>query len=178
MMDSIADIQVTRVGDYQVHIPLGYMESWLKEADEDYGLYLEPPFQRGHVWTTAQREAYLKFFFSNATTSRIIYFNCPDWWPNPAEIDCHGMYCIDGLQRLTTLRMFLRDEVKLFDKYLSEYQDAKEVLRHATHCLQFNVNNLPKMRDMISWYLDTNTGGTPHTAQEIARVRKLLDGAK
>lgn len=31
---------------------------------------------------------------------------------------------------------------------------------------------------MLQWYIDMNTGGTPHSREEIARVEKLLSEEK
>ena len=66
--------QFTKSGDYEVNIRLNHLEKTLKEYDEDYGLELNPDFQRGHVWSEEQQRAYVEFFIKGGKTARIIYF--------------------------------------------------------------------------------------------------------
>ena len=39
----------------------------------------------------------------------------------------------------------------------------------------FNVNNLKTRADVLRWYLEMNTGGTPHSKEEIKRVEELYE---
>lgn len=169
-------------GTYEVDISLSRLEKTLQEYDmeNDVGgnLHLNPEFQRGHVWTMEQREAYMESFLTNKSTNNVIYLNNPEWDNDLDKIDCTGYYCLDGLQRLTTFRMFLNNEVKVFGHYLNEYEDYKLFTNRANCCIKININNLPTMKDMIEWYIGINSGGTPHTEQEIDRVRKLLNNYK
>ena len=49
--------QLTRIGNYQVNMPLRYIPDAIKKWQEDewYNLQLNPNFQRGHVWTEEQQ---------------------------------------------------------------------------------------------------------------------------
>ena len=42
-------------------------------------------------------------------------------------------------------------------------------------CMFLNVNDLKFEKEVLQWYIDMNAGGTPHTAEEIFRVKKLID---
>ncbi len=44
----------TSDGNYKVNMSFDYLIRWIKEQQE-YGLQLNPDFQRGHVWTEEQR---------------------------------------------------------------------------------------------------------------------------
>ena len=38
-----------------------------------------------------------------------------------------------------------------------------------------NVNDLPSRGAVLRWYIELNSGGTPHSDAEIGRVRALLE---
>ena len=42
---------------YEINVSFKQIERTLKEFEEDYGLELNPDFQRGHVWTEEQQIA-------------------------------------------------------------------------------------------------------------------------
>jgi Protein of unknown function DUF262. len=163
----------TKDGDYEVNIGLKYLESALKDYEKDYGLELNPDFQRGAVWTEEQQIAYVEFFLRDGKTARIIYFNCPSFYRNVKKQDS-PMVCVDGLQRLTALRKFLNNELKAFGSYLNDFEDKDIMLRKISQ-LRFNINNLQTRKEVLQWYLDFNTGGTVHNQEEIDRVKKLLE---
>ncbi|NCI19748.1 DUF262 domain-containing protein [Clostridium botulinum] len=163
----------TKDGDYEVNIGLKYLESTLKDYEEDYGLELNPDFQRGAVWTEEQQVAYVEFFLRGGKTARVIYFNCPSFDRNTSENNS-PMVCVDGLQRLTALRKFLNNELKVFGSYLNDFED-KEIMLRSIGQLRFNVNNLKTRKEVLQWYLDFNTGGTVHSQEEINRVKELLE---
>jgi uncharacterized protein with ParB-like and HNH nuclease domain len=166
----------TRDGDYEVNIGLKYLETTLKDYEESYGLELNPDFQRGHVWTEDQQIAFVEFFLKGGKTARVMYFNCPSFSRSIKENDS-PMVCVDGLQRLTALRRFLNNEIKVFGLYLDDFEDKDIMLRKIGN-LRFNINNLQTKKEVLQWYLDFNTGGTVHSKEEIERVEKLLEEEK
>lgn len=97
----------TKDGDYEVSIGLKYLESILKDYDKDYGLELNPDFQRGNVWSEEQQIAYVEFFLRGGKTARVIYFNCPSF-NKVVSNNNSPMVCVDGLQRLTAMRKFFK----------------------------------------------------------------------
>ena len=170
--------QFTSVGNYEVNIPLRYLEKNIKEYEEGYALDLNPDFQRGHVWTREQQTAWLEYFFSGGVTGNVLYFNCPEFIvgrskEQRAKRNISGMTIVDGLQRLTALRAFLRNEVAIFGHYLDEFEDRDKYLTHKS--VRFNVNCLQTREELLTWYIEMNSGGTPHTQEEIERVRNLLN---
>jgi hypothetical protein len=44
-----------------------------------------------------------------------------------------------------------------------------------TNTLIIHVNNLKTEKEVLQWYIDMNAGGTPHTTEEIDRVKKLIN---
>lgn len=161
------DIQQFPRSDYEVDVPWTALERTVNRHVEDDGLDLSPDFQRGHVWTSAQRSAYVEYILSGGQGGRVLSFNRSGWLgPGP-----QGPYqIIDGLQRLTTALMFMRDEVTAFDHVFSEFTDRMRM--HVG--FKWRVFELPTRSDVLRYYLAMNTGGTPHSSDEIERVRGLL----
>ena len=170
----ISDIpKFIQESNYEPTFSFGSIERELKKYEEDYALELNPDFQRGHVWTEEQQIAYVEFLLKGGKTANVIYFNCP-YFPECKEDDDEmDMVCVDGLQRITALRRFLNNEIKVFDHYLNEFEDANILKRK--YSIRFNINNLKTRREVLKWYLDFNTGGTIHSKTEIERVKQLLN---
>lgn len=165
----------TRDGDYEVNIPLEYLEGKIKEFEKDYSLELNPDFQRGNVWTEEQQIAYVEFYLRGGKTARVIYFNCPYWTDYEPEKYDFGMQCVDGLQRLTALRRFINNEIKAFDTYHKDFEGSPRMCNDG---LRFNINDLKTRKEVLQWYLDMNNGGTVHTKEEINKVKRMIEECK
>lgn len=159
---------------YEVNIPLNYLDAKLTEYETDpaYKLQLNPDFQRGNVWTEAQQIAFVEFFLRGGKTGRVIYFNKPSW-DTKATTDYDEFVCVDGLQRLTALRKFMRNELKVFGRYLHDFEESIRLCRSGDN-LKFNINSLQTKTEVLQWYVDFNSGGTVHTEDEINRVKEMI----
>ena len=163
--------KLTRVGSYQVNIPLRDIPDRIKKWQEDawYNLQLNPNFQRGHVWTKEQQVKYIEYLLRGGKAANVIYFNQPSW-QGEATTDYNDFVCVDGLQRLTAVLRFMNNEIKAFGSYYKEFDDKLPF----DVDLIFNVNNLKTEKEVLQWYVDMNSGGTPHTDEEIERVEKMI----
>lgn len=56
----------------------------------------------------------------------------------------------------------------MFGAYFYEYK-----INITDAAMYLNVNDLKTEREVLQWYVDMNAGGTPHTSDEIERVRKM-----
>lgn len=167
----------TEKGDYEPSVGLKSLISTLDEFTKDYGLELNPDFQRGNVWTEKQQISYLEFFLRGGITGRVIYFNCPYFIEGTVEDYKNGKYdmpmvCVDGLQRLTAILKMIRGEIKVFGIYLQEFEDYEVMMRGLR--IRINVNNLKTKKEVLQWYIDFNSGGTVHSDEEINRVKNML----
>lgn len=162
--------KITSEGDYEISIGLKHLEETLQGYRDDYSLEVNPDFQRGHVWSKEQQTGYVEFFIRGGVTARTIYFNCPNF----NSLTPGKMVCVDGLQRLTALRKFLNNDLKVFGHYLNYFED-KDIFLRKSFKLKFNINNLKTKKEVLKWYLDLNTGGVVHSDQEITRVKDMLN---
>lgn len=160
-----ADIPLlTPYGNHNEDIPLEMLEGRVQQFLE-LGLNLNPDFQRGHVWTEEQQSRFVEYLLSGGREQHAIFFN------TTSPRGFHGDFVIvDGLQRLTACRRFLANEVRVYGRLLNEFEDN---LSYSVQ-LRFNINNLPTRKDVLRWYLEINSGGTPHTFEELERVENLL----
>ena len=63
------------------------------------------------------------------------------------------------------------DEIKVFGSLYCEFQDSPRIIEDT---LRVNINDLKTRDEVLQWYIDINAGGTPHTKEEIERVRAML----
>jgi hypothetical protein len=144
-----------------------------EKEDKSYVEYIVPEWQRGHVWTEEQQIAYIEYCFTaplqgGSATEVIIaeqYFN--EFGSNK---DFHvKLYLIDGLQRTTAVRRFLKHEIKVFGRFADEYE--------IRGCVDFRVHMLKvkSEKEAIELYLSLNGTGTPHTAEELNNARNMLE---
>lgn len=161
----------TRDGHWECDFNFIYLIKFIDEQIKDYGLQLSPDFQRGHVWTEEQQIKWLEFFLRGGKTSRVIYLNKPDWHSSIPEGSYNDFVCVDGLQRLTAIRRFVDGEIPVFGSYFYEFEDKMSIIGDT---VRVNVNDLKSKKQVLQWYVDMNSGGTPHTNEEIEKVKDMI----
>lgn len=171
---NIKDIpEFTDPGSYQIDQPIRDIPKWVQEHQEEMGLELNPDFQRGHVWTPEQETAYMEFVLRGGNTGRDLFFNHPGWMTT-FEGD---FVCVDGLQRLTAVLRFMDDKVPVFGGYVASQIEGLE-RNLCRYSFKIHINNLQSRRDVLKWYLEMNEGGTPHSQEELDRIRKMISETK
>ena len=159
----------TNWGQHKEAVRWSAIERVLEEWKKDYGLDIDPDFQREHVWTEKQQIAYVEYCLRSGRVGRDILFNC-DWGNFDIETR-ENMVLVDGKQRLQAVRLFMSNKIEVFGHKHSEFDDK---LNMTEHVFFFYVNNLKTKKEVLQWYLDLNTGGTIHTEEEIEKVKLLL----
>ena len=163
-----ADIPAfTQDGHYRVDVPLAHLEDHVARMEEDLDLELNPDFQRGHVWDEPRQIAYVEYVLRGGLGSSEFRLNHPGWMKSWKG----SFVLVDGLQRITALRRFLAGEIPAFGGYIGEYEDPEQLNMFT---VAFRVNDLRTRADVLRWYLEINTGGVVHTAEEIERVEEML----
>lgn len=155
-------------GKYHFDLELKSLPRWIEEHQREYGLQLRPDFQRGDRWSLAQQIAFVEFLLKGGKTQPIL-LNHPLWTKG---LDA-PFVCVDGLQRLTALLKFLEGKLPVFGgHYAADIEDLNNVLRQCH--LRIYINELKTEAEVLEWYLELNSGGTPHTAEELDKVRVML----
>lgn len=164
--------QFTRSGTWQCDFDLQGLVKWIVNEQKNENLQLNPDFQRGHVWTEEQQIAFLEYFLKGGKSGTIIYFNKPDWH-NSVETNAYNDFvCVDGLQRITAATRFVNNEIPVFGTFFKDFEDRPRM----THTIKINVNDLKSKKEVLQWYIDMNAGGTPHTSEEIQRIKNMIKG--
>jgi hypothetical protein len=158
---------------YEIDIGWDYLEEHLKSWEdrgakrEFGGVDYSPDYQRAHVWTREQQIAYVEYILQGGEVGRNITWNCSTWnttYTTPMEL-------VDGKQRLEAVRSFLRDGFPVFGHVYSSFTGR---IRSVLVGFKFRVCQLQTREEVLNLYLNINAGGTPHTAAELDKVRKLL----
>lgn len=167
---------------YTVDLRLNGLEHFLSTTASDVvgmggSFELDPDFQRGHVWTDSQRSLFIESLLRGCAPKNIL-FNCPGWSKrsDSGDIPEHTFQCVDGLQRLTAVRMFMADDISIFggirasDLRGSPFDPGR-------YTLSASIYEFSARSDLLTFYIDLNRGGTVHADSEIQRVRELLQEA-
>jgi hypothetical protein len=166
--------QFTRNAPYAVDVGWDYLPLYYAGAILEEQLNVSPDFQRGYVWTPEQKVRYVEFILRGGQTGKDLYTNCPGWkYGQVGESYPNGWYVlVDGKQRLDAVLGFLNNEFPIFGgNYRRDYSDRTDIVR----CnFRWHVNDLETRDEMLSWYIDLNSGGTVHSPDEINRVRGLI----
>jgi hypothetical protein len=165
----------TRAASYACDVSWHFLPDHYARYVREYGLDVDPPFQRGYVWTQQQKIRYCEFILRGGATGRDLYLNCPGWnntvtlGPRTGQL---GYVClVDGKQRLDAVLGFLADEMPVFGHLRSEYSDEPDIIDARFH---WHVNDLQTWPEVLQWYIDLNAGGTVHSDEEIHRVREMI----
>lgn len=117
-----------------------------------------------------QNSSKLPSWSSGSEANNTIYFNCPRFTSGAVSFD--KFVLVDGKQRLQAVLDFLDNKIRIFGHYFKEFEDKIGV---GTIRLRFCVAELATRKEILEWYISINAGGTPHTKEEINKVRSLLD---
>jgi len=157
-------------GDYHVDISFKHLETWIADQEQYFKFDLNPDFQRGHVWDDVKREEYIKHLLRGGNSGTSVFFNCPSW-QGKATTQYNEMVCVDGLQRITAIRKFMNNELKVYGVFYRDFTDNLPLNARLT----VYVNELQTKADVLKWYLELNSGGVIHTQEELERVKALYE---
>lgn len=161
---------------YIIDVDWRYLEVQLTHYDEDHcRLNFNPEYQRGRVWTREQQIEYVEYKIRGGIGADIICLNVPglrgEYKPKTADLLDYQGEVVDGLQRLTAVLEFKKDMFPIFGDHY-----CKDLGRIPSYLIfKFKIGNFWHRREVLTWYLAVNSKGTPHSVEEIERVRKLLD---
>ena len=173
-MARLADIPKEPIAVWRTDVDPRQLVDMLEWWDREMpgGVELDPDFQRGHVWTPAQRSAWMEHVLQGGMGGRELTFNCPRW----QRTGCKGpIVLVDGKQRIETVRKWLSGRLPAFGRKIEEWEDWKTYGIRA-QLLQVRMHVLETRTELLGWYLRHNGGGTPHTRRELERVQRMMAG--
>jgi hypothetical protein len=168
-----SDIPQFPTARYEIDVSWMHLERGLKDIAGEGEIRLDPDYQRAHVWTSQQQIDYVEFQLSGGDVSRTLVFNAP-FWDRISEVPFEDQYVelLDGKQRLEAVRAFLRGDIAVFGQKFDEFEGPFPTMNYR---FRFHVCCLETRVEVLELYLKINAGGTPHSQQELDRVRGLLE---
>lgn len=152
---------------YTVNVSWESLEDHMDRYITKYDLKMNPDFQRGHVWTREQQIKYVEYMLKAPDSGgKVILLNHPGWMGN-----WRGEFVVvDGLQRLTAAREFLKGNIPAYEHTIDEFEGT---IPSEVEFL-FQISKIKERDDLLKWYININVGGTPHSMEEIERVKLLI----
>ncbi|WP_329390228.1 DUF262 domain-containing protein [Streptomyces sp. NBC_01716] len=185
-----------------VHLGLSASDRQVRELarsfTETFGLDLQPPYQRGRVWSEDQKMALIRSWLTGTPTGVVIFNDrtTTEWADtngyDPTERG-EAMYaCIDGQQRISTAIDWFGDEFAVPASWFNadditatgDTDDGPYVRwsgltlrrqRHFANRAQLAVAEarVATIRDEAAIYLLVNGGGTPQTDADMGNAAQI-----
>ncbi|MFY1595529.1 DUF262 domain-containing protein [Micromonospora sp. WMMD737] len=188
---------LTRLPINASSMPLTSLVAYVENGRID----LNPPYQRGDVWTDDQRIALVYSWLTGATVPSItINDRSSTIWTDTDVYDIattdQGIWAvIDGRQRLTTAVMWMRGEFAVPASWFpaemvetTEDTDDGPYVRHTGLSLlgqnrgtnrtivPVGIGEFASLRAEAEIYLLLNGGGTPQTDADMANAARVAEG--
>jgi len=166
----------------------------------EFGLDLNPPYQRGQAWTEDQQIALIRSWLTGTPTGVVIFNDrsTPEWKAangyDPSERDEAIYACIDGQQRISAARAWFGDELAVPASWFesahverAEDTDDGPYLRwsglslvrqrHFANRAHLTVATarVATVQEEAAIYLLVNGGGTPQTDSDMANARRVAE---
>lgn len=171
---------------------------WLVKQIDDGDIDINPPYQRGAVWTEDQRVALMRSLLSGVPVPTLIVNDRHgQHWTDTATYDRHSgdapsYAVVDGKQRLLCLKAWFDGELAIPASWIeAEYIDHTEDTRDGPYVRATGLNDLGRratgerillpvgeamagsLREEAEIFLLVNGGGTPQTDADMDNARRI-----
>ena len=140
---------------------------------EQFGVDLDPSYQRKIVWTEQQQSKFVGAALENPKA-------VPPFWLNwkHLEHDRSHSEMVDGRQRTNACIRWLNGDIEAVCPcgITVAYQDLDEVDRRCCSTsigFTWNFVDLDSI-EIMKFYLRLNSGGTIHSPEDLAKVSKMI----
>lgn len=170
-------------GSMPTTVPLKSLVHSLTEATDRRPTWdLNPSYQRGSVWTPEHQSLFIGHVLSGGIVPPIYVQRYETQKNVPRGVSYVDLpeEVLDGKQRCLAWLAFYRGDIgaTLDDGKVLFYRDFNEVERRDSR-LDLRVVFLDlSYEERLKFYLRLNSGGVPHTQEELDRVKELLRAAQ
>lgn len=141
-------------------------------------LWLDPPFQRGSVWTLEQKQRLIESFLDELPVPPIAMEQVWNWSTEQQALVPGHEWCymvIDGRQRCEALLGFVDGTFAVRGEYFRDQPEAFQ--RHfGNSSLAVITTRLGSLRACADLYVRLLTTGTAHTPAEIEAAQQFIRG--
>ncbi|UNK75806.1 DUF262 domain-containing protein [Raoultella planticola] len=163
-----AEIFRARTGEY----PIDMYIQWIKNSALNFGA----EYQRDYVWGHREQQDFLRVLISGFPIGSVALAKAPDW--DVSE----GPYIevVDGKQRLTTLKLFINNEIPILlsgeEIYWFEFSRAEQ-LAFGRPTLSAVILDDATEKDRLAYFVAVNFTGVPQSEEHRQKVLKLQERA-
>jgi len=170
-------LEFERIGTQTYQQPMGMLaQSFVLRASDEPGRepwVLDPPFQRGSVWTPDQKVAWIETLLRGLGIPAIIVNRFPDEHP------VYGFreVVIDGQQRLRATAEFMQSHFRVRGELWSEQSKTFQrgfVMSQSVCAVVYCAFKTD--RECAELYLKLLQAGTSHTEAELKKAQDYLRG--
>jgi len=135
-----------------------------------HGLIDNPDYQRGYVWTLADKQSLVRSIFNRVDIGKFVFVEYPH--------GNHRLEVVDGKQRLAAIREFVEGRFEFVGK---DWYQLSIPDRFAFGALIVQTITLDaeyvKRSDILWLFLAINEGGVPQSEEHVAKARRLYEEA-
>lgn len=130
------------------------------------GIDMDPPYQRGFVWTDKQKEELLDSIFNYIDIGKFVFVRLP------YEPGSYNYQILDGKQKLKTIVDFYTDQVKYKGFYYSELPWEMKYVFYNKSVSVGEVSDRTYDESLIKeYFIKLNTSGTPMSKEHLDKIK-------
>lgn len=141
---------------------------WLKRGE----MFFDADYQRTYVWSEKEQQRFLQAVLSGFPLGSVAIAKEADW----LNIEGPFIEVVDGKQRLTTLQLFIHDQIPIIldgqPVLWSELSRAEQLAFGNTELTAIELDKASRA-DMIDYFLTVNFTGVPQSVEHHQRVLEL-----
>lgn len=163
-----AEIFRARTGEY----PIDMYIQWIKSGALNFGA----EYQRDYVWGHQEQQNFLRVLISGFPVGSVALAKAPDWGVS----DGPYIEVVDGKQRLTTLKMFIKNEIPIIidGKEIFWFELSRsEQLTFGRPTLSAVILDDATEKDRLAYFVAVNFTGVPQSEEHRLKVLKLQERA-
>ncbi len=141
---------------------------WLRHG----ALFFDGDYQREYVWKEKEQQAFLRTAVSGFPLGHVALAKRPDW----GTVDGPYIEVVDGKQRLTTIWLFITDQIPLIlpeGPVLWSQLSREEQLAFCSASLPAVELNNASRAQLLEFFYTTNFSGIAQSEEHKARILQL-----
>lgn len=145
------------------------ISSLLHRYIDDRGVDMNPPYQRGIVWSDEQRQELLNSIFNYIDIGKFVFIKLP------YAQGGFDYQILDGKQKLQTLVDFYFDKFQWNGFYYSELNWEMKIvfMHHSVSVAELDGRSFDE-KAVLEYFIKLNTTGVPMAKEHIEKVKKML----
>jgi len=174
-------LKIERIGSRVYQQPMGMLvDSYIIRAEKDSSdpsraepWVLDPPFQRGSVWTLKQKRAWIETLLHGFSVPSIFVNQFPNEHPEYGFRDV----VIDGQQRLRATAEFMQDKFKVRGETYGEQSIVfKRLWVMGGTNAPVVMCKFKTLKECAELYVKLLQAGTAHTPTEVKKAKDFIKG--